>query len=124
MKGHLFTLLCAILLVVCIYSIIDQLKTKSKGILVKAKINGYTAQNGNRFAQYVIDHDGQYYTVSDAFAEEGESQEEYRDVLWVPGDTKYAYRPDKAKPQLWQIVGCIAAAVVIVIDILRTAGIA
>ena len=122
MRGHYFTILCVLLLVVCVYSMVKQVMAKVKGILVRAKITGYQTESGKQFAQYMIEHEGETILVSDAIADENPGTEEYREVYWVPGDKKYAYRPENAKPMLWQIVGCAAALAVIVIDAIRTFG--
>ncbi len=118
MNGIIYLILAVAVLGFCGYSMINQVKARVKGQLIRVKISGYTQQNGEVFAQYVIEHNGETLLVSDGIAEKTPTDEEYREVYWVPGD-KYAYRPEVAKPMSWQILGCIAALVIIVIYVIK-----
>lgn len=119
----LWAVMAVILLVVVIRAIIEQMQFKKNGIKVMAHIMGYQEQNGQQFAHYFFNYEGTDYTICDYFADDHPAPDTDREVLFLPNKPKYVMREESTSIKLWQIGGIIAAAVLLVIEVMQLTGI-
>ncbi|MBQ7989859.1 MAG: hypothetical protein IJ251_02275 [Oscillospiraceae bacterium] len=123
MRAVIWTVLAVIILVVVIMAIVTQTRFRKKGVKVMAHIVGYMAQNGQQFAQYYFEYGGQNYTITDYFSDDSPMPDSDREILFLPGYTKYVMREESTKIKAWQIAGIIAAAALLAVEVLKLMGI-
>lgn len=118
-REHSFSIFCLLGIIWLAWVILVQLRFKSKGVVVTAKIVGNKNQNGYYFPVFEFDYNGEKLTVDGHIAEKTPFEEgSETDIFYLPGNKKGVMRISDVKPKLWQIGALCACALYVLIDFL------